>query len=208
VIGTLTVRQSSLELEGLNGIFGNPLVLRTDLSYNPSFRELLTQVREVTLGAYANKNVPFEKLVEALNLQSNSSRNPLFQVMFLLQNTPDEKIQLNEASAKNLQINPGTTKFDLTLELTKTPDGLAGRVEYATDLFEAATIDRLIGHYQTLLAGIVAHPDARLSELPLLTEPERRQLLLEWNDTAAELPDDPFIYQLFEEQVERTVSAK
>jgi len=206
-IGTPTAGRNRLELEGLIGFFVNTLVLRSDLSGNPSFRELLAQVREVALGAYANQDMPFEKLVEALNPQRDLSRNPLFQVMFVLQNTPDDKLQLNEITAELIQVDSGSTQFDLSLELSETPRGLAGRVEYATDLFEAATISRLIGHFQTLLEGIVAQPEARLSELPLLTEPERRQLLVEWNDTAVPFPRDKCIHELFEEQTAKTPQA-
>jgi amino acid adenylation domain-containing protein len=201
VIGTPIAGRSRLELEGLIGFFVNTLVLRADLSGNPRFRELLAQVRDVTLEAYAHQGLPFDKLVEALNLQQDRSRHPLFQVMFALQDTPDEKLQLNEVALESQPADAGTTPFDLGLELSETPQGLTGRLEYSTDLFEAATISRLIGHFQTLLEGIVANPEARLSELPLLTEPERHQLLVEWNDTTAAFPDDRCIHQLFEEQV-------
>ena len=136
----------------------NTLVLRADLSGNPSFRELLAQVRDVTLGAYAHQDLPFEKLVEALNLQRDFSRNPLFQVLFILQSIPDDILQLNEIAPGLLKVNTGTAQFDLTLELSETPHGLEGMVGYATDLFEAATITRLIGHFQTLLEGIIAPP--------------------------------------------------
>ncbi|TRX00057.1 condensation domain-containing protein, partial [Candidatus Methylobacter oryzae] len=146
VIGTPTFGRNRLELEGLIGFFVNTLVLRTDLSGNPGFRELLAQVREVTVGAYANQDIPFEKLVEALHPQRGLSRNPLFQVMFVFQNTPESPLQLQGITSELLQAGNGTNQFELTLELTETPQGLSGRVEYATDLFEAATIERLIGH--------------------------------------------------------------
>ncbi|MFI3156897.1 MAG: amino acid adenylation domain-containing protein, partial [Methylococcaceae bacterium] len=207
VIGTPVAGRSRLELEGLIGFFVNTLVLRADLSGNPSFRELLAQVREVTLGAYAHQDMPFEKLVEALNPQRDRSRNPLFQVMFTLQNIPDDKRPLNQMTAETLQFDSGTAKFDLTFELSETPQGLTGGVEYATDLFEAATISRLIGHFQTLLEGIAARPEARLSDLPLLTEAERRQLLTDWNDTAVSFPEHRCIHELFEAQAAATPQA-
>jgi amino acid adenylation domain-containing protein len=207
VIGTPIAGRSRLELEGLIGFFVNTLVLRADLSGNPRFCELLAQVRDVTLGAYAHQDLPFDKLVEALNLQRDRSRHPLFQVMFALQDTPDEKLQLNEVALESLPADAGMTLFDLSLELSETPQGLTGRLEYSTDLFEAATISRLIGHSQTLLEGIVANPEARLSELPLLTEPERHQLLVEWNDTTAAFPRDQCIHDLFEAQVASTPQA-
>ncbi|MFI3156074.1 MAG: condensation domain-containing protein, partial [Methylococcaceae bacterium] len=207
VIGTPVAGRSSLELENLVGYFVNILVLRADLSDNPSFRELLAQVREVVLGAYAHQDMPFEKLVEAINPQRDLSRNPLFQVMFAFQSTANVELQLNEMTAETLQLDSGTAKFDLTLELSETPHGLVGRMEYATDLFEAATISRLIGHFQTLLEGIVARPEARLSDLPLLTEAERRQLLTDWNDTAVSFPEHRCIHELFEAQAAATPQA-
>ena len=207
-IGTPSAGRSCLELEGLIGFFVNTLVLRADLSSDPGFRELLAQVREVALGAYTNQDMPFEKLVEALNPQRDPSRNPLFQVMFALQNAPDDKLQLNEITAEIIPVDNRTTQFDLTLDLFETADGgLSGGVEYAIDLFDAATIGRLISHFHTLLEGIVAHPEARLSELPLLTEFERQQLLVEWNDTATSFPGDKCIHELFEAQAAATPHA-
>jgi len=199
VICAQTAADSHLELENLSGFFVNILVLRTDLSGNPSFRELLAQVRDITLEAHANQNVPFKKLAELLN----PKRDPLFQVMLVFQDTP----QLNEITPEFLQLDSEAVKFDLTLKLSETQHGMMGAVEYATDLFETTTIERLIGHFQTLLKGITTHPEAHLSTLPMLTEPERQQLLIEWNDTAIEFSGTEFIHHLFEEQVERTPHA-
>jgi aspartate racemase len=207
VIGTPTAGRSNLELEGLIGYLVNTLALRTNLSGDPSFRELLGRVRVVSVDAYANQDMPFEKMIEVLNPQRDPSRHPLFQIMFVFQNTPEAKLQLNEMSVDVLKVSSATTKFDLTLELSETLEGLTGSLEYATDLFDASTIARLIGHFQTLLEGIIAHPEARLSELPLLTESERHQLLVEWNNTYSDYPKDKCIHQLFEEQVERTPDA-
>jgi len=207
VIGTPTAKRSHSEAEGLLGSLFNTLLLRADLSGNPSFRELLAQVREVVLEAYANQDISFEKLVEALNPLRDRSRNPMFQVMFVLQNIPDNRALLNRLTPELLQLDTENAKCDLIIELTEIPNNLSGWVEYSTDLFEASTIDRLIGHFQTLLEGILAHPDARLSELPLLTEPERRQLLAAWNDTAAEFPRDKCIHELFEAQAAATPQA-
>jgi amino acid adenylation domain-containing protein len=204
VVGTPTAGRIRPELEELFGFFVNTLVLRTDTSANPSFIELLGRVRKVALGAYAHQAMPFEKLVEMLRLHRDRNRNPLYQVMFVLQNTADANLQLNDIQADYLQAGTETAKFDLTLELVETPDGLSGRVEYATDLFEAATITRLIGHFQTLLKGIIADPETRLSDLPLLTESERHQLLVEWNNTTVDFPSHYCLHHLFEQQVERT----
>lgn len=190
VIGTSNAT-GHLEAEDLN-----TLVLRTDVSGDPTFRELLVRVREIVLETYANQGVPFEKLLKTLKLQHDSSHNPLFQIMFLF----NDNAQFNEI----VRVNTKTARFDLSIELSEIPQGLVGSVEYASDLFDTTSIDRLIGHFQRLLQGIVAHSEARLSKLPLLTEPEYEQLLVEWNNTTVALPDTGFIHQLFEKQVERT----
>jgi aspartate racemase len=191
VVGSLSNdEQGCLKLEDLN-----ILVLRTDVSGNPIFRDLLARMQKTVLEAYANQDVPFEKLLETLNLQPDRSHNPLFQVMLVL----CDNAELKEPTQ--------TGKCDLCIKLSETAQGLQGSLEYATDLFDATTIERLIGHFQTLLEGIVAHPEARLSELPLLTQGEYQQVLVEWNDTAVALPDVGFIHQLFEKQVERTPQA-
>ncbi|MFI3157992.1 MAG: amino acid adenylation domain-containing protein [Methylococcaceae bacterium] len=189
VLGTPSAGRSRLELEGLIGFFINTLVLRTDLSGNPSFRDLLTQVRETALGAYANQNMPFEKLVEILHPQRDPSRNPLFQVWFVVQNMDHTELQLNNLSVEPFLIPEETTKFDLAVYVEETSQGIKVSLSYATDLFEAATITRLIGHFQTLLEGIVAHPEARLSDLPLLTKLELDQLNLP--DPFIELSEPP-----------------
>ncbi|MGZ5030917.1 MAG: non-ribosomal peptide synthetase, partial [Methylobacter sp.] len=207
VIGTPATSSSRLGNGSLQDFSTNTLALRTDLSGNPGFLELLAQVREVTLEAYAHQDLPFEKLVEALNLPRDRSRNPLFQVMFIVRSVPNDKLQLNEIAPELLKTHAETAQFDLTFDLSETPQGLEGSLGYPADLFEAATITRLIGHFQTLLEGIIARPEARLSELPLLTEPERRQLLEEWNDTTAAFPRDQCIHDLFEAQAARTPQA-
>jgi len=207
VIGTPATSSSRLGRGSLQELPVDTLALRTDLSGNPGFRELLAQVREVTVGAYAHQDLPFDKLVEALSLPRGRSRNPLFQVMFMVRSVANDKLQVNEIAPKLLKTHTGTAQFDLILDLSETPQGWEGSLGYAAGLFEAATINRLIGHFQTLLEGIVARPEARLSELPLLTESECRQLLVEWNDTSEAISDDRCIHQLFEEQVTRTPEA-
>jgi len=199
VICTPTVADSPLETENLLGFFVNMLALRTNLSGSPSFRELLAQVRDVTLEAYAHPDMPFNKLADMLNLK----REPLFQVMLVFQDKP----QLNLIIPEFLHLDNEAAKFDLTLVLSETQYGIEGEIVYATDLFEAATITRLMGHFQTLVEGIIAQPETHLPNLPLLTETERRQLLMDWNDTAMELTGAKFIHHLFEEQVERTPDA-
>ncbi len=206
-VGSPIAGRDDRRLEGLIGFFVNTLVLRVDASGNPSFLELLARVRENALDAYAHQDLPFEKLVEELKPQRDPSRNPLVQVMFALQNAPGGELSLPGVHCTRVQLSTHTAKFDLTLSLTEQPDGLRGQLEYATDLFDAATIERLVGHWRVLLEGIVADPEQRISHLPLLTEAERHQLLIEWNDTAVEYPRDRCIHQLFEAQVERTPEA-
>ncbi|MEG4941561.1 amino acid adenylation domain-containing protein [Microcoleus sp. F4-D5] len=199
VLGTFSAGRNRPEIDKLIGFFINTLVLRTDLSGNPSFQDLLSRVREVTLAAYAHEDVPFEQLVETLQPDRNFSQNPLFQVAF----APQPLIpSLSEGwNVSYLDIQTDTAKFDLILDVEERPEGIIGRIEYNTDLFEASTISRTIGHFQTLLEGIVANPEQKILELPLLTEFERQQLAA-WNDTETDDPKDACIHQLFEQQVE------
>ncbi|MEG4634877.1 condensation domain-containing protein, partial [Microcoleus sp. AR_TQ3_B6] len=187
-IGSPIANRNRSETEDLIGFFVNTLVLRTDLSENPSFQELLGRVREVALGAYAHQDLPFEQLVEALQPERSLSHHPLFQVMFVLQNAPMPALELPDLTLSSLEIESSTAKFDLTLAMEDTEQGLVGSLEYNTDLFDAATISRMLGHFQTLLEGIVENPALHLSDLPLLTQPERQQLLVEWNDTQVDYP--------------------
>ncbi|NLS92893.1 MAG: amino acid adenylation domain-containing protein [Planctomycetaceae bacterium] len=207
VVGSVVANRNRPEIEGLLGFFVNTIVLRTDLSENPSFRELLRRVREVTLEAYAHQDLPFERLVEELRPDRNLSQSPLFQVMFVHQNTPQESLELPGLAVAPLEVDYGASKFDLTMFTYEQAGGLKVSIEYSTDLFEHETIKRMCGHFQTLLEGIVANPDESIGRLPLLTETERHQLLVEWNDTKTDYPRDKCIHQLFEEQVERTPDA-
>ncbi|MBW4592770.1 MAG: amino acid adenylation domain-containing protein [Brasilonema angustatum HA4187-MV1] len=207
VIGSPIANRNRAEIEGLIGFFVNTLVLRTNFAGNPTFEELLTRVREVALGAYAHQDLPFEQLVEELQPRRDLSHTPLFQVMFALQNAPMSALELPGLSLSPLESNSGTAKFDLTLDMTETAQGLVGILEYDTDLFESSTISRMAGHLQTLLQGIVDNPQQLVSELPLLTEPEWQSLLIEWNDTQLEYPQHQCIHQLFEAQVELTPDA-
>jgi len=204
IVGSVAANRNRVEIEGLIGFFVNTLALRTDLSGNPTFRELLKKVREVALGAYAHPDLPFDMLIEELNVTRDPSYNPLFQVMFLFQNAPVESFQLSGLKLTFLEIATESSKFDLTLELIEGQEELSYSIIYNTDLFNGDTIERMAGHFRTLLQGIVATPDARLSELPVLTAPERHQLLVEWNDTRADYPRGKCIHELFEEQVEQT----
>ncbi|WP_066383175.1 non-ribosomal peptide synthetase [Anabaena sp. CA = ATCC 33047] len=207
LVGTPIANRNRSEIEGLIGFFVNTLVLRTNLGNNPTFKELLQQVREVTLGAYAHQDLPFEKLVEEIQPGRNLSQNPLFNVMFVLQNNTTEPIELPELTIEELNLEHNTTKFDFTLSLSETETGLQGDLEYNTDIFNPDRINRMLGHFQVLLEGIVANPQQHLSELPLLTANEQNQLLLEWNNTKINYPQNQCIHQLLEAQVEKTPDA-
>jgi amino acid adenylation domain-containing protein len=212
VVGSPIAGRTQVETEGLIGFFVNTLVLRTDLSKKPSVKELLQRVRQVTLGAYAHQDVPFEKLVEELAPARDLSRSPFFQAMLVLQNAPLPALALGELELAMLDVEQTTAKFDLTLSLRETEDGLRGALEYNADLFDPDTIERFIGHYHRLLEGMVlegmvAEPVRPVAELPLLTAAERHQVLVTWNDTAVPYPHDRCVHELFEEQVDRTPDA-
>jgi amino acid adenylation domain-containing protein/non-ribosomal peptide synthase protein (TIGR01720 family) len=207
LVGSPIANRNRAEIEGLIGFFVNTLVLRTNLAGNPSFEELLKRVREVALGAYAHQDLPFELLVEQLQPQRDLSHTPLFQVMFVLQNAPMSVLELPGLTLSPVDSDSNTAKFDLTLSITETESGLVGNLEYNTDLFQENSIQRMAAHLQTLLSSIVVNPQQRLSELPLLTETEKHQLLEEWNNTEVEYPRQQCIHQLFEAQVERTPDA-
>ncbi|HHH40712.1 MAG TPA: non-ribosomal peptide synthetase, partial [Chloroflexi bacterium] len=164
-VGTPIANRNRAEVEGLIGFFVNTLVISTDLSGNPTFRELLQRVREVALGAYAHQDLPFEMLVDALQPERDLSRSPLFQVMFVLQNAPTATLELPGLTMRLLETDSGTAKFDLTLFVEETEEELRGSLEYNTDLFDGATIGRMLGHYRTLLEAIVADPDRPIAHL-------------------------------------------
>ncbi|MEH2435910.1 MAG: amino acid adenylation domain-containing protein [Nostoc sp.] len=207
LVGSPIANRNRNEIEGLIGFFVNTLVLRTDLSGDRSFNELLGRVRLMAIDAYAHQDLPFEMLVEVLQPERDLSHTPLFQVMFALQNVPMSEIELADLTISSLPVESATAKFDLFLSIQNTGNGLVGVWEYNTDLFDASTIERMTGHFMTLLSGIVANPEERISQLPLLSQTERQQLLVEWNNTQTDYPRDKSIHQLFEEQVERTPNA-
>jgi amino acid adenylation domain-containing protein len=204
-VGSVTAGRNHSELQHMMGSFVNTLLLRTDFSGNPSFRQLLQQVREVTVGAYSHQDFPFEQLVNDLQPVRHAGYNPLFQVGFTIE--PLMPILESGWTINQMDIHQGTTKFDsLYLALDEKPEGMTGRLEYNTDLFEEATIARMIVHYRLLLENIVTKPQQCLSELSLLTLQEQQQLF-EWNNTQTCFPQEACIHQLFESQVERTPEA-
>jgi non-ribosomal peptide synthetase component F len=162
-----------LEVEKLIGLFANQIVLRADLSGDPTFKELLRRVRPVVLGAYMHQDLPFDQLVRTLPPQRDVSRNPVFQVMFVMQNVPMPALRLADVTMEPIKVDNHTAKFDLVLFVVEREDGLTTVWNYNTDLFEEATVARLSRHYETLLASAAADPEARLSKLQHLTEEER-----------------------------------
>ncbi|MGV2831543.1 non-ribosomal peptide synthetase [Myxosarcina sp. GI1(2024)] len=208
VVGSDIANRNRVETEGLIGFLINTLVLRTDLSENPTFDQLLSRVRQVNLEARENQDLSFYQLVEILNPERDLSEMvPLFQVKFDLQIARVEPLELSNLTTSSFILNKDTTRFELRYNLSETDRGLKVLVEYSTDIFDTSTIIRMIGHYRNLLERVVANPQQRLSDLSLLTEPERQQLLVEWNDTKVEYPQDKYIHQLFELQVEKTPDA-
>ncbi|HKV09099.1 MAG TPA: amino acid adenylation domain-containing protein [Thermoanaerobaculia bacterium] len=202
LVGSPIANRSRVETEALIGFFVNTLVLRADLSGEPSFGALLGRVRESTLGAYAHQDLPFEKLVEALSPGRDLSRNPFVQVTFAMQNTPRPDSMVLE------DLDPGISKFDFTLFFQESPDGgLAGGIEYGTDLFDAATVRRYGGHLLTVLAAAVAAPETAVSDLPLLTAEERGHVLRDWNRTETDYPRETPVHHLFAEVAARTPEA-
>jgi amino acid adenylation domain-containing protein len=206
-VGTPIANRNRAETENLIGFFVNNLVLRCDLSGNPTFQSFLAQVREETLNAYAHQDMPFEKLVEELQPERSLSYMPLFQLTFILQNAPSGGEQvLQDLSFSEVDFNVAAAKYDLSFFITQTDDHLFGFVVYNSDLFDASTIKRLLRHYQILLEGIVANRQQRIAELPLLTEEEQR-LFAEVNDTRVEYPVEKCLHELFEEQASRRPEA-
>src|SRR4029077_10107270 len=202
-VGVPTAGRKQVEIEPLVGVFINLLVLRTDLSGDTSFRELLRRTRNVALEAYSHQDLPFEKLIEMSRLERDLSRHPLFDVMFQLRNLPELPVTMPGLKVDSVDLDIGVAKFDLTLEIIARSNALECRFEYNTDLFNPHTILLMGSHYQTLLEGIVANPEQRLCDLPILTAREKHQLLVEWNDTERDFPKDKCIHELFEDRVEQ-----
>ena len=203
VVGTPVANRNRHELESLIGFFVNTLALRAGLSGNPTFRELLAQIREVSVGAYAHQDLPFEMLVEELSPARDQSRNPIFQVMFALQNMPDPASQSLGLVIKPVDVKTARAQFDLILDVIHFEGQLHLTFVYNTDLFDSSTIQIIAAHFKVLLAGVAAGAGKPVGALPLLTAGELRQLLVDWNNTAKEPPAEVCIHRLFEQQVER-----
>ena len=204
LVGTPVANRSRAEIEDMVGFFVNTLVLRADLSGDLSASQYLARMREVCLDAYTHQDLPFERLVEEMQPERDLSRNPLFQVMFVLQNAPLRPLELPGLALRPVDVELGAAQFDLTLHMEETAEGLSGSFEYATDLFDEPTIARMATHLRLLLDGMSATPERCVWELPLLTEAERHQLLVEWNQTDTPYPTTACVHSQIEEQAERT----
>jgi amino acid adenylation domain-containing protein len=213
LVGTPIANRTKVETESLIGFLVNTLVIRGDLTGEPSFKELVHRLREKTLGAYANQDLPFERLVEALQPERDLSRAPLFQVMFVLQNFSWPKLTLHELLLEEVETDIVTAKFDVMFTIIEGQEGLGqkgelyGKLEYNTDLFERATMQRLVTHYETLLTAALHAPDTKIGALPLLPPAERAQVLEGWNATDVPYRTGVTLHQLFAEQVEKTPDA-
>src|SRR5258706_2056879 len=210
VVATPVAGRNRSEIEGLIGFFVNTLVLHTDLAGNPSFREVLKRVREVALGAYSHQDLPFEKLVEEIRPGRDTSQNPLFQVMFLLQNVSAPTMEAPQVQSAGLtmtriDVDSVTSKFDLTLGFIDREEGFVLWIEYNTDLFDRSTIERMITHYVRILEAVVENPEMRFSQMPLLSEDEWQRLVVEFNETSTEFPDERCANQVLEAQAQRSL---
>jgi amino acid adenylation domain-containing protein len=203
LVGSPIANRTQYQTEDLIGLFVNTLVLRTFVSGEQTFPELLKQVRQTALEAYNHQDIPFEYLVEQLNPTRSLSYSPLFQVMFVLQNAPLDLPKLSDLEIAFFEPEKPTAKFDLTLSIVEQGDSFVCDWEYCTDLFHSETITRMSEHFHILLEGILNSPEQSLSQLPLLTEAERQQLLT-WNQTQTDYPKDQTLVDLFQAQVEKT----
>ncbi len=203
-VGSPIANRTRPEVEGLIGFFVNTVVLCIDLSGDPTCRDLLGRVRKIALEAYDHQDLPFERLVEELQPERDLSFNPLFQVMLVLQNAPKPSRQVTSIAVRSFLVPTNASSFDITLHLTDTEQGIRGGFEYNTNLFKPATIERMGEHLRTLLMGMVSQPELHLSALPMLSEAERDQQLVEWNNTQVAYPRTSYLHQLVEAQVERT----
>ncbi|WP_255653948.1 non-ribosomal peptide synthase/polyketide synthase [Corallococcus sp. EGB] len=206
-VGTPIAGRQRAETEGLIGFFVNTLVLRTRVEGGGSFRELLGQVRETTLGAYAHQDVPFEKLVEALQPARDLSRHPLFQVMLAFQQDSLPELKLPGLALRAVPLDSGAVKFDLSLNLSETAEGFTGTLISAADLFHRASTERMVRHWHTLLEAATVQPGTRVDALPLLDDEARRSVLEAWPDERLEAGDDSCLHALFEAQAARVPDA-
>ena len=205
-VGTVVANRNRVEVEGLIGFFVNTLVLRTEVGGSPSLKEVLRRVREVTLGAYQNQDVPFEKLVEELQPERDLSRSPLFQVMLVLQNNEEQELEMEGLRLSGFGMEGRVAKFDLQIGVRERGEGLEGEISYARDLYEEGTVERMVEHLRMVLEEMVGEGERRMGELSLLRGAEREQVLVEWNRTEVEYRQRS-VHEMFEEQAERRPEA-
>ncbi len=206
-IGSAIANRNRSEVEHTIGFFANNLVLRADLNGDPTVRELMVRVRERALRAYAHQEMPFDMLVDELGTRRELDHSPLFQVLFVLQNLSMTSLELPGLRCDSVDLDVTASRFDLSVDVFDIVHGLRCYFEYNTDLFDVSTIERMLNHYRKLLEGFVERPDARVSELALLTDGEQRQLLLDWNATTMPYPTEQTVHGLFEAQARRTPDA-
>jgi amino acid adenylation domain-containing protein len=207
IVATDIANRNRLEIEQLIGFFVNQLALRVDLGGNPTFRQLLSRVRQVTLNAYANQDVPFEKLVEEIAPDRSAGHTPLFQVKFILENTPPPMPDLPGLDLSRLNVGTETAKLDLLMNVVDNGDRLTGAIEYRADLFDANTIRRLVDHWLTLVEAIAKSPGRTIDDLKLLTGAERHKLVVEWNQTQVKHPGPDCAHEMFEVEARRNPDA-
>jgi amino acid adenylation domain-containing protein len=206
-VGSVIANRNQIPIERLMGMFANTIILRTDLSGDPKFSEVLRRVRRVTLDAHRNQDLPIEEILRALQTSRSIDRNTLFQVMFVLQNPSPGAPAFPGLSVNFMDVDPGTARVDLLLELVEEDERLSGWLEYSTDLFEAATMERMAVHLQTLLEAMVANPEERISRLPLAPADEHRRVVFDWNETRSSVRRPGSFSERFARQVERTPTA-
>ncbi len=207
LVGSPIANRTRSEVEGLIGFFVNTLVLRADFTHEPTFRELLRQVRQTALGAFNHQDLPFEQLVETLQPVRDMSHSPLFQVAFILQNAPMEAVKLPDLTLSPVEYEQTTSKYDLTLTMFEGRNGLQGHFEYNTDLFDAATIERMAQHFQSLLQSVTAAPEQSVSAIPLMSENELSRMHVDWNATATSYPSEKCVHEWFEDLVQEKPDA-
>jgi amino acid adenylation domain-containing protein len=205
--GSLIANRNQIESERLIGLFANTLILRTDFAGDPTFGELLRRVRQVTLDAYRNQDLPIEEVLRVLQVSRSRDGNPLFQVMFILQNASIEAADFPGLSTRRLEVDPGVARFDITLELVEAGGRFSGFFEYSTDLFDAATMARMAAHFKTLIKAIIANPEQRISELAILPAAERQQILAAGNGIEADFSRRGNFIERFDRQVKLTPTA-
>ena len=203
-VGSPIANRTRAEIEPLIGFFVNTLALRSDVATDLPFNKFLKNVRSTTLEAYESQDIPFEKVVDIVEPERNLSYSPLFQAMMVLQNNPEGELKFSGLNIEPVVIESVVSKFDITLDFIETVEGLYGSIEYNTDLFDRATIERMANHFIVLVEQVTENPGRQIKDLEVLTSEEKHQLLVEWNDTDVDYPREKCIHQLFEDQVGKT----